>query len=315
MARKRLHFTALTQFFLMLVFCATINMFLGNSMSAHAELLFVGDFEHGPIALTRENPASPWYSSGNVPTVVKASEPVRHGTYAVKSVLDRETNPGSYRAEIVPKEMGTSGAFRFDIGQEYWIGLSTYMPSDWGVDTKSGEIIWQFHGVPDFDLGEDYRNPVLAWFINGETSRITNIWDAKENTFESGERVYGGMKSYPLAYKKGAWMDWVIHVKWSYESDGILEVWVDGVQVVNQKGPNCFNDQKGPNCQMGLYKWNWKLGCPPTDVTRRVVYHDEYRIGDANSRYQDVAPGIGDNVEHDTPLAPPVGLQIVFEMK
>jgi hypothetical protein len=306
MARKRPRFTALTQFFLVLVFCATINMFWGNGISAHAEVLFVGDFEHGPIPLTRDNPSSPWYSSGKTPTVVKAPEPVRHGTYAVKSVLDRQENPGCYRAEIVPKNMV------FGIGKEYWIGFSTYIPNDWEVDTKSGGILWQVHGQPDLDVGEDWRNPVLAWCISGETSRINSIWDAKENTFESGERVYGGSRSYPLAYKKGVWMDWVVHVKWSYEIDGVLEIWVDGVQVVNQTGPNCFHDKNGPTWQMGVYEWAWKIDPPLTDVTRRVVYYDEYRIGGATSCYQDVAPGISANAEDSTPPSAPKGLRIAF---
>lgn len=59
----------------------------------------------------------------------------------------------------------------------------------------------------------------------------------------------------------------------------------------NYSGPNTFNDAKGPFFKMGLYK-GWQKPATRTDaVSKRVLYHDEFRLAGANATYKDVAPG------------------------
>lgn len=240
---------------------------------ARSYLLFIGDFEKGDL--------SGWSVSGNAPQVT--TEIVRSGKYAMKSVLDRWHSKVSYRTEV-------SGPGS-EVGKEYWYGFSIYLPKDYKPD-KIWEIVAQWHGVPDFNIGETWRNPVMALMTTGGVWSLSNIWDAKRNTFASGKKVYGGGHKYDLGpYQTGVWTDWVFHVKWSYRKDGLLEVWKNGKLVVQQHGPNCFNDAKGPYFKMGIYK-GWrdpKRSCDA--VTRRVLYHDEFRMGDAEARYEDVAPG------------------------
>jgi len=61
--------------------------------------------------------------------------------------------------------------------------------------------------------------------------------------------------------------------------------------VIDQDGPNAFNDAHGPYFKMGLYK-GWRDSDPPNDaVSRRVLYHDEFRMGGSEASYEDVAPG------------------------
>ena len=54
--------------------------------------------------------------------------------------------------------------------------------------------------------------------------------------------------------ERGAWTDWVFHVKWSYGPDGVLEVWKNSQKIVTKSGPNTFNDARGPYMKMGIYK-------------------------------------------------------------
>ncbi len=240
---------------------------------ARPHLLFIGDFEKGDL--------SGWHVSGNAPKIT--TEIVRAGKYAMKSVLDRKRSKISYRTEV-------SGPGS-EVGKEYWYGFSIYLPDAYKPD-NIWEIVAQWHGVPDFKLGETWRNPVMALNTSGGVWSVSNIWDAKPNTFASGKKVYGGGHKYDLGpYRTGVWTDWVFHVKWSYEKDGLLEVWKNGKRLVEQRGPNCFNDAKGPYFKMGIYK-GWRNPKRPSGaVNRRVLYHDEFRMGGADADYEDVAPG------------------------
>ncbi len=236
-------------------------------------LLFESDFETEDL--------KGWKTSGNAPRV--ARDLSRAGRQAMKTLLDREKDEVSYRTEV--SGPGT------EVGKEYWYGFSIFLPEDYRPD-RIWEIVAQWHGVPDFDIGEDWRNPVMALSTTDGRWSWVSRWDAKRNSFESGTRQYGGTRNYDLGpYRRGVWTDWVVHVKWSYGPDGFLQVWKDGDKVIDQDGPNAFNDAHGPYFKMGLYK-GWRDSDPPSDaVNRRMLYHDEFRMGGSEAGYEDVAPG------------------------
>ncbi|MGE5295361.1 MAG: polysaccharide lyase [Solirubrobacterales bacterium] len=223
-----------------------------------------------------------WKISGNPPTIVH--DQARAGTGSMRTSLDRNKDRFPDRTEIQDP--------RSDIGKEYWYGFSILLPEDY-VPDRIWEIVAQWQATPDTELGEKWRNPVLALSTTNGRWGWVSRWDAKRNTYESGKREYGGVKEYDLGeYERGVWTDWVVHVKWSYESDGLLQIWKDGKPVVDQNGPNAYNDATGPFFKMGLYK-GWGDPKKPGDaVIRRVLYHDEFRMAGADAVYQDVAPGL-----------------------
>ncbi len=235
-------------------------------------LLFISDFEDQNL--------KGWRGSGNMPVVT--ASPARAGKHALQSSLDRYGDRYPNRTEV-------SGP-RADIGKEYWYGFSIFLPEDY-VPDRVWEIVAQWHSVPDFDVGEKWRNPVMALSTTGGRWGWVNRWDAKRNTFQGGVRQYGGVREYDLGpYETGVWTDWVMHVKWSYDQDGIAEVWKDGRKVIDQSGPNAFNDARGPFFKMGLYKGWGDPGTSCDAVKKRVIYHDEFRMGGADASYEDVAP-------------------------
>jgi hypothetical protein len=236
-------------------------------------LIFSSDFETGDL--------DGWKVSGNAPTVTR--EVARAGKYAMKTSLDRYKDRDSYRTEV-----SGPGA---EINKEYWYGFSIFLPDDY-VPDHIWEIVAQWHAVPDFKLGEQWRNPVLALSTTAGRWGIVTRWDAKRNTFESGRRQYGGQRDYDLGpYRRNVWTDWVVHVKWSYGPDGLLQVWKNGEKVIDQTGPNAFNDAKGPFFKMGLYKGWQKPETPSDAVSKRALYHDEFRMAGPDASYEDVAPG------------------------
>lgn len=236
-------------------------------------LLFVSDFEDQRLA--------GWRSSGNQPAVVQ--DRTRAGNGAMRTSLDRTKDRYPDRTEV----MGPQA----QIGKEYWYGFSVLLPTEY-IPDGIWEIVAQWQGIPDSDLGEKWRNPLLALSTTGGRWSWVSRWDAKRNTFETGRREYGGLQEYDLGpYETGVWTDWVVHVKWSYGSDGFLKVWKNGSAVIGQAGPNAFNDAKGPFFKMGLYK-GWGNPAKASDaVNSRLLYHDEFRMGGAEATYDDVAPG------------------------
>ena len=236
-------------------------------------LLFRSDFEGRDL--------KGWRGSGSLPAIVR--DRTRSGKGAMRTSLDRFNDRYPDRTEV----MGP----RAEVGKEYWYGFSILLPEDY-IPDQIWEIVAQWQGLPDSDIGEKWRNPVLALSTTGGRWGWVSRWDAKRNTFESGKREYGGVRQYDLGpYEKDVWTDWVVHVKWSYGPDGFLKVWKDDKPVIDQKGPNTFNDAEGPFFKKGLYK-GW--GDPKKDcdaVTKRALYHDEFRMGGADATYQDVAPG------------------------
>jgi hypothetical protein len=236
-------------------------------------LIFSSDFEDGTI--------KGWRPSGNSPTVTQ--DIARAGRSALRTSLDRQKDACPYRTEV-------SGPAA-EIGKEYWYGFSIFLPDDYLPD-HIWEIVAQWHGVPDLNEGENWRNPVMALSTTAGRWSWVSRWDAKRNTFAGGKRRYGGQHDYDLGpYKRNVWTDWVVHVKWSFGPDGFLQVWKDGEKVIDQPGPNTFNDAKGPFFKMGLYK-GWQDPDTASDaVTRRTLYHDEFRMAGADATYEDVAPG------------------------
>ena len=238
-----------------------------------AGLTFNSDFEDGKM--------TGWRVSGNAPTVTQ--DLARAGRHALKTSLDRSKDPCSYRTEL----SGPSA----EIGKEYWYGFSIFLPDDYAPD-KIWEIVAQWHGVPDFDQGEQWRNPVMALSTTAGRWGWVVRWDAKRNTFASGKREYGGAREFDLGpYQRNIWTDWVMHIKWSYGPDGILQVWKSGEKVIDHNGPNAFNDAKGPFFKMGIYKGWQKPETRSDAVSKRVLYHDEFRMAGPDASYQDVAPG------------------------
>jgi hypothetical protein len=250
------------------------------------DLIQLRDFEMGDLS-------GFYWSGSNGPEVVTFPHPVRAGNYSMRSYLHRYESQYSYRTEVHVGSDGsnppnTGEVFRFNIGEEYWIGLSIYIPGDFVIDT-SWDVLFQIQATPD--PGEDYRSPVFVIETLADDWRIFSRWDSRQNSgsgnqFEGVEIIYEGA----LGSDIGKWTDWVIHVKWSYQDDGLLEVWRDGTRIVNREGPNCCNDEGGPFTQMGVYKSLWRDPSSPSNTDWRLFYHDELRIAGADATYEDVAP-------------------------
>lgn len=234
-------------------------------------------------------------------SVEAVASPAREGSSAARLELRRsDPSPegvvnGSHRSELArPRLSGWSGDANgpFKSGDEVWYGFSVYIPSDWVNDPQAQEVLQQIHNTPDNKAGTSSpdwsvaRSPFLA--LIGENGNFR--WWVLTNPGKYGTSAW---VEYPIqdyvytgAMKKGGWTDWVIHAKWSYQSDGRLEIWRDGVKVVNRTGPNSYNEENPGFFKIGVYKWSWGN----TAVTERIIGYDNLRIADSGGSYESVAP-------------------------
>lgn len=192
------------------------------------------------------------------------------------------------RSELALWEPGRkSRIFKKDpIGSERWYAISIYVPTTWWHDTSKVEIM-QWHGSEDTGEKGFGRNPPLSLMVMGSNLIIRQLWSAKRIQTSNENRVDLWRK--PL--EKGKWMNFVFHMKWSYKKDGFLQVWKDGIKIIEQKNkPNCYNDALGPYFKFGVY---WPTAGEPNSYNKkalRTLYYDSFRIGDGRNVLKDMAP-------------------------
>ncbi|PPS41148.1 polysaccharide lyase [Chroococcidiopsis sp. TS-821] len=227
----------------------------------------------------------------NVTSVMGSTiHPIRAGKQAFRHWVNR----CGERSELAMKKTV--------IGQTYWYGWSMYIPSDWQDPSDAYDILMQWATYPS------PRNGRFACGANG--SYIMRSGNNISFRFQrKGENADSECTSYNLGTLpelRGKWVDFVMHVKWTGNTDGFLKLWTkvgNGTytQNVDYKGRTFWNDEgEGPYFKMGLYKGdpNFKGAAP------RVLYTDEYRLGDANSSFEEVAPG-GSTIEPKPPAPQP----------
>ncbi|MBF9197529.1 polysaccharide lyase [Microvirga terrestris] len=200
------------------------------------------------------------------------SSGAREGNRALKVGLSPEDPrvAGSKRAEVRLKAV--------ELGEERWYAFSLFIPEDWHSIPEVATIA-QWHAVDDKILGEVGRAPPLRLVVKGDQWSIASHWDSRRISGipflhaapEGGDVLW----SAPLT--RGTWTDWVFHVQWSYNDDGIIEIWKDGTAIARRKGPNAYNDWLGPFFKLGIYVPHWNKPGASSPIERHEVLIDRVR--------------------------------------
>jgi hypothetical protein len=218
------------------------------------------------------------------------SSPAFQGSKAVRFEL-RESDPeyaSGTRTEV---------AFKDAAAKDQWYSFAAYFPaSEWGHD-NAPEIIAQWHSWPDAHLGEQWQSPTTKMLVFRDRLRF----DVGYNTNQVS-RGFEAEKFFDLGQvPKDSWQEFVIHIVHSPFSDGVVEVWQNGKKVVDHKGGNSHNDARLPFLKVGLYKWDWN-GTQKTDVSRRVLYMDNVRIGNAQASFASMSSSASNSLVYLSPI-------------
>lgn len=206
------------------------------------------------------------------------------GRRAVRFAVARA--PNSFRSEIsLPHEPGF---------QERWYGERIFVPEEWVADpSRAVDIVMQWHAIPG-----NWK----ATFPNLEISIGNTNWFVRQSYGAAQTRPTRRQQVLADPVRRGAWVDWVVHAKWSPGPDGVLQIWKDGALVVDQRGTNVYatiGEAYTPYLKTGIYRPEWHLDREERRAaferetpaaTNKVVYVADVAIGDARARYEDVAP-------------------------
>jgi hypothetical protein len=143
-----------------------------------------------------------------------------------------------------------------------WYSYAVYFPADYAYDDEP-EILNQWF--------QD-RSPATA--LRAEKDKI---YLHTGNEYEPDNRV----KIDLGAVNKGSWSTFVFHFIHSHGSDGLVEVWRNGVKVASRNGGNMYDVGIMPKWKIGLYKSAFKYGTSAVD--KRVVCYDNIRVGNGTA--------------------------------
>ena len=167
---------------------------------------------------------------------------------------------------------------------ERWYRFDLFIPERYENDPLE-EIIAQWHEMPDFSRGENWRSPPISLMQKDDKWFLFLRWSAdtvNTNATASAKRIeLGNME-------KEKWIQWIFHLKFSWEQDGLVEIWKNQEKILTYNGPNNYNDLVGNYFKLGIYKpqWTRRQWIQTASVHQKVLYYSNIRIGKENANFK-----------------------------
>lgn len=162
------------------------------------------------------------------------------------------------RFEIRPDDRKVSDGYRAELrdpyiaapGEEVWYRFRTLIPRDFPFHRRHSVVLAQWHDRKV--KGQPAQRPQLALRLVDGSLRLT-LWN--DAVFAAqGERGDGLFVYETRDFPRGEWLDMRYRVKWSPGDDGLAQVWINGRQVTDYRGPIGYKaDVYGPYFKLGIY--------------------------------------------------------------
>lgn len=135
---------------------------------------------------------------------------------------------------------------------------------------------------------DDEREVINQWYQNG--SPATSLRTRRDRILLETGNTMDTRRQFDIgAIAKDKWHTFVFHFIHSYQSDGLIELWVNGTKKLTLKGGNMYDDIL-PKWKVGIYKSAFKYGT--SDVSRRVIYFDNIKVGNEKASYETMKPSL-----------------------
>jgi hypothetical protein len=188
--------------------------------------------------------------------------------------------------QVGPGDPVTSGAKRTELRFEnnieldkvYWVAVSVYV-YDWGPLARGDEQLFGFQ----LHSGNDNINlsPSMAIYSWGGRTFWVDARAATSSAPNTTSATSIRSPEYPMAF--GRWIDFVVKFKQNVNGSGFMQVWMDGVRIMNHKGSLGYNTPGHKDYfKFGYYNWTRAMSSARKVLLRSpVVVHDA-----TGTRYQ-----------------------------
>jgi hypothetical protein len=170
-----------------------------------------------------------------------------------------------FEYQLAPSDANTSGSQRSEVEMEpniqmnktYWVAFDLYV-QDWGTLAKGDDsVVWQIHPDPVVGMSPQLSlttasKPLAA----GNYGREFEVWILTSTASVPTMQNYTSKIFNVGAVPFGRWATYVFKFRQNTGASGLLQVWVDGKQVVDYAGPVGFNQPGGLDyAKFGYYNW------------------------------------------------------------
>lgn len=205
--------------------------------------------------------------------------PVREGKYSHQFVLvDGSCKGNRYyndcKGDRERSELAEKKRTHAKPHVETWYAFSFYIPKSTQPADPSLTNLWQFQdtgGSGEITLGMFFERNGAFLFQSDPNNPQVDDMDPPKPMAE--------IRPLSLSQLRGRWHDFTIQAVWSPDSDGMINVWMNGKKIYSHRGKNLVR-KVGPTFKFGIYrgsvsKTRAKLGQLPT----QIVYFDAIARG------------------------------------
>jgi len=256
---------------------ASFSLLFVSKSQSQVKFIFQDNFENAPVfsnsptlGYTNWDETCCSWSFQNSDSAYRSSS--KSGRFEL-----RKSDPSPQQNDSKRTEMEWNG-FAVPMGAT-WYAMSI-MPAPYSAVDPAPEGVFQLHDKMPNNASSNWTNPFGIMNKNGRwTCHIT--YDVVNISTDGGKNIVS--KEYDLgAVVPGKWVDWVLHTNYSWRDTGYVQVYKDGVKVVDYTGPCAYNGaMPDPYFKFGIYKWPWAISgfTPATTTSLRVFYFDNFRVG------------------------------------
>src|SRR5260221_5109998 len=155
-------------------------------------------------------------------------------------------------------------------GQEEWWAHSILFPDDYVDPPQSTDSTWNWAVVFDF-----HNTAPGCGQANFQINAMPLSALYSDRPTGLGFQIAYGDPSNPTVYRapigpvlRNLWYDFVYHIKWSAAADGYFSAWVNGVLMMDYRGPTLY---AGQSCYLKLANYHTPFGLPSSVIHDRIL--------------------------------------------
>lgn len=177
---------------------------------------------------------------------------------------------------------------------EIWCGFSQYMPSA-TMQNGSNPVLFMYWSASYYGHkgGYSYQNPIIALVLHPNNSVQVSYLSTSQAPTKAAQLVTTPATSRTLGKMVfDQWVDYVIHIRFNpITRKGMLQIWQDGVAVLNEQHIRLGYKDGIPFWRFGLLTY----ASGPVHK-EQIAYVDQIRLGNQHACYDAVAPANARNV-------------------